>query len=104
MPTKLLVLGVDAASPVLLRRWAAEGKLPAIRSLIDRGVSRPVRGVRGFFIGSTWPSFYTGLNPAGHGFYRIEQLKTGTYDFFHSLESPNSTNGTPFWKLASTTG
>ena len=27
MPTKLLVLGIDAASPALLRRWAAEGKI-----------------------------------------------------------------------------
>ena len=29
MPTKLLLLGLDAADPVLLRRWTAEGKLPA---------------------------------------------------------------------------
>jgi len=73
MPAKLLILGIDAASPTLLRRWANEGQLPAIRDLMARGVSGAVRGVKGFFIGSTWPSFYTGLSPAGHGFYRIEQ-------------------------------
>src|SRR5882762_9380848 len=75
VPAKLLILGIDAASPDLLRRWAGEGKLPAIRSLLDRGTSGAIRGVEGFFVGSTWPSLYTGLNPAGHGFYRIDQLK-----------------------------
>jgi predicted AlkP superfamily phosphohydrolase/phosphomutase len=104
MPITLLVLGIDAASPELLRRWAACGKLPALRGLMERGTSGSVRGVRGFFIGSTWPSFYTGLNPAGHGFYRIEQLKSGTYDFFRPLESPLGIGGTPFWRLASDAG
>jgi len=104
MPTRLLVLGIDAASPALLRRWAAEGRLPAIRALIDRGTSGAVRGVEGFFIGSTWPSLYTGLNPANHGFHRIEQLSSGSYDFFRPLESPGGVGGVPFWKVASDAG
>ncbi len=104
MPAKLLILGIDAASPILLRRWANEGVLPAIRGLMDRGASGSVRGVKGFFIGSTWPSFYSGLSPAGHGFYRIEQLRPGTYDFYRPLESPLGVGGTPFWRLASDAG
>lgn len=104
MPAKLLVLGIDAASPVLLRRWAADRRLPAIRSLLDRGTSGAIRGVEGFFVGSTWPSLYTGLNPAGHGFYRIDQLKSGTYDFFRPLGSRSGVGGEPFWKLASEAG
>src|SRR6185436_7186953 len=35
MPAKLLILGIDAASPTLLRRWANEGQLPAIRDLME---------------------------------------------------------------------
>jgi len=104
MPARLLVLGIDAASPALLSRWAADGKLPAIRSLMDRGTSGSVRGVDGFYIGSTWPSLYTGLNPASHGFYRIVQLKSGSYNFFSPLESPVGVGGVPFWKLASDAG
>ena len=104
MPAKLLILGIDAASPTLLRRWADEGVLPAIRGLMERGASGSVRGVTGFFIGSTWPSFYTGLSPAGHGFYRIEQLRSGTYEFFRPLEAAGGVGGTPFWRLASDAG
>lgn len=104
MPTKLLVLGIDAASPDLLTDWAAAGKLPAIRALFERGASGSVCGVDGFYIGSTWPSFYTGLNPARHGFYRIDQLKCGSYDFFRPLDSAEGVGGTPFWKAASDAG
>jgi predicted AlkP superfamily phosphohydrolase/phosphomutase len=104
MPARLLVLGIDALSPPLLRRWASDGSLPAIRSLMDRGTCGTVRGIRGFFVGSTWPSFYTGRSPAGHGFYRIEQLKSGTYEFYRPLDSALGMGGTPFWKLASDAG
>lgn len=104
MSARLVVLGVDAANPYLIRRWAAEGRLPAIRGVLERGRSGLVDGLKGFFIGSTWPSFYTGLNPAGHGFHRIVQLRSGTYDFFRPLGSPDGLGGTPFWRLASEAG
>lgn len=103
MPSKLVLLGLDAVEPTLLRRWASDGTLPAIRTLIDRGTSGSVQGVQGF-LGSTWPSFYTGLNPAGHGFHRISQLASGSYGFHRPLDSPAGLGGTPFWKLASDTG
>ncbi len=101
---KLLVLGMDATSPALVRRWAAEGKLPTIRGLMDRGLSGPVAGVEGFFIGSTWPTFYTGLGPAGHGVYRIEQLQSGTYSFFRPFDRADGIGGVPFWRVASDAG
>jgi len=104
MPSKLLILGIDAASPALLQRWALEGKLPAMLELMERGASGAIRGVEGFYIGSTWPSFYTGLNPARHGFYRIEQLRSGSYEFFRPLDTADGVGGTPFWKLASDAG
>ena len=100
----LLVLAIDAARPELIRRWAAAGKLPAIRRLLDRGTSGSVEGVKGYFIGSTWPSLYTGLGPAGHGFHRIEQLRPGSYGFHRPLEEPGGLPGTPFWRRASDAG
>jgi predicted AlkP superfamily phosphohydrolase/phosphomutase len=75
---KLLLLGLDAASPSLLQSWAGEGTLPHIAKLMGDGLVGHTRNNLGFE-GSTWPSFATGLNPAGHGFYWQEQLKSGTY-------------------------
>lgn len=98
------MLGLDAAEPGLIRRWAADGRLPAIRAVMDAGTTGPLLGVDGFYIGSTWPSFYTGLSPAGHGFHRIDQLASGTYDFFRPLDTPTGLGGVPFWRLASDAG
>jgi predicted AlkP superfamily phosphohydrolase/phosphomutase len=100
----LLLLGLDAAEPELIRRWAADGKLPCIRKVLEAGTTGPLTGVEGFHVGSTWPSFYTGLSPAGHGFHRIEQLASGTYDLFRPLDSPTGLGGVPFWRLASDAG
>lgn len=104
MSAKVVVLGIDAASPGLLRKWAADGTLPTIATMMDRGLSGSVEGVKGYFIGSTWPSFTTGLNPAGHGFHRIIQLRDHTYDFFRPLDDANGMGGIPFWRLASQAG
>ncbi|MGH7621217.1 MAG: alkaline phosphatase family protein, partial [Gemmatimonadaceae bacterium] len=72
--TRLLVIGIDAASPELLDEWIAEGTLPNFAALRARGVSARTRGLDGFFVGSTWPSLYTGTNPAQHGFHYQMQL------------------------------
>jgi predicted AlkP superfamily phosphohydrolase/phosphomutase len=78
-PRKLLVLALDAASPRLLREWAAEGKLPHLAELLASGLSGDTRSVDALYVGATWPSFSTGRNPAGHGLYWVEQLRPGTY-------------------------
>jgi Uncharacterized conserved protein len=74
----LLVLGLDAASPPLLQAWAGDGTLPNIAKFMGDGLVGHTLNTLGFE-GSTWPSFATGLNPAGHGFYWQEQLRSGTY-------------------------
>lgn len=104
MPAGLLVIGFDATSSELVSRLVAEGKLPTVARLRHQGLTGTVESVDGFYVGSTWPSFSTGLNPAGHGFYRLVQLRTGTYGFFHPLEGQDGLGGTPFWRLASDAG
>lgn len=78
-PARLLVLGIDAASPDLLDGWMADGTLPNLAALAARGLTGRTRGLDGFFVGSTWPSLYTATNPAQHGFHYQYQLMSGTY-------------------------
>lgn len=100
---RLLILALDAANPDLLYSWAADGTLPNIRELLRTGLSGTSRTVEGLYEGATWPSFYTGLNPAGHGFYWIEQLKTGTYRS-QSVHAAQFANRVPFWARLSAAG
>ncbi len=101
--SKLLVVGIDAANPALLLRWAEEGILPNIRSLLERGILGKTRSVEGFFVGSTWPSLYTGVTPARHGFHYLSQLKPGTYEFFRQAEE-GIVKSDAFWSRLSQAG
>lgn len=78
-PRRLLVLALDAASPQLLRRWAADGSLPHIARLFERGRQASTRSVEGVYVGATWPSFYMGLGPGRHGLYWLDRVLLGTY-------------------------
>lgn len=86
VPAKVLVLAIDAASPMLLERWAADGTLPNLRALMSRGLVGRTRSIDGFTVGSTWPSWYTGVTPARHGLHYLVQLKPGTYDLYRPAD------------------
>jgi predicted AlkP superfamily phosphohydrolase/phosphomutase len=73
------MLGIDAANPDLLEEWASDGTLPNLGALIARGTAGRTTGVTGFFVGSTWPSLYTGTTPASHGVHYLLQLVPGSY-------------------------
>ena len=98
--TRLLILGMDAAEPELLRQWTADGTLPNLAALGRRGRTAGIRGVAGFHIGSTWPSLYTGTTPAHHGFHYQIQHCPGTYRY-HRPQDHGLIHGTPFWRALS---
>jgi len=76
---RILVLGIDAGHHALLETWASDGTLPTLRTLRARGLTGDTESLEGFFVGSTWPSFYTGASPAEHGLHSLVQLRPGTY-------------------------
>ena len=102
-PTRLLVLGIDAASPDLLDAWTQDGTLPNLRALAARGVMGRTRGIEGFHIGATWPSLYTGTDPSRHGVNYLVQLVPGTYQLERSATG-EFVRGEPFWRTLSDAG
>ncbi|MDQ3698910.1 MAG: alkaline phosphatase family protein [Gemmatimonadota bacterium] len=100
---RLIVIGIDAASPELLDAWTADGTLPHLRLLLDRGLAGRTRGIEGFFVGSTWPSLYTGTNPARHGVHYLLQLVPGTYRL-HRVAQAEFVRQPPFWRALSCAG
>jgi predicted AlkP superfamily phosphohydrolase/phosphomutase len=100
---RVLLLAIDAANPQLLQQWAGDGTLPHIRSLMSRGLTGATRSVPGFYVGSTWPSFYTGVTPARHGFHYLTQLTPGTYDYRRAADA-GFVKCDPFWMRLSDAG
>ena len=102
-PTRLLVIGIDAASPDLLDAWTADGTLPALAALSRRGLVARTRGLEGFFVGSTWASLYTGTNPAQHGLHYQMQLVPGSYRL-EDRAAGAFVERDPFWRVLSCAG
>jgi predicted AlkP superfamily phosphohydrolase/phosphomutase len=99
----VLCLGIDAASRHLLEAWAGAGVLPTFRALMARGVVGDTESLDGFFVGSTWPSFYTGTSPAQHGIHALVQLRPGSYDLYRCLPG-DVVKREPFWNHLSRAG
>ena len=100
---RIVLLGIDGANPTLMRQWAGDGTLPNLAALMARGLSGPTENLPGFFIGSTWPSFYTGTSPARHGFHYQVQLRPGTYDLYRP-EKDRLVRIPAFWHYLSQAG
>ena len=101
--TKILFLGFCAGERSLIQQWAAAGLMPTVQSLLKKGLSGPSISLPGFFIGSTWESFATGVTPAKHGIYCWEQLRPETYEHFRCLTHENFKTEA-FWDVLSRAG
>jgi predicted AlkP superfamily phosphohydrolase/phosphomutase len=76
----VVLVGLDAADPALVERWAGEGRLPTFARLLREGRFGRLRSTAAVFSGTPWLSIATGCNPARCGVYTRHQLVSGTYD------------------------
>jgi len=100
---KVLFLAMDAGDKHLIQKWANDGTLPNLRSLLTKGLVGETMSLEGLYDGATWPSFYTGVNPAHHGFHSFVQLHPGTYKFYRRTPG-EFIKREPFWNYLSAAG
>jgi predicted AlkP superfamily phosphohydrolase/phosphomutase len=94
---RVVVIGLDACDVDLVQRWAGEGRLPFLASLMERGVWARMESTEGLFNDSPWPSLHTGVSPAKHAFYNYLQLKAGTTQI--ERVDAHHCHYLPFWSL-----
>jgi predicted AlkP superfamily phosphohydrolase/phosphomutase len=63
------MLALDAAEPALLERWCADGTLPNLSRLRQRGCYGRLESSARWFAGSQWATFSSGMQPPDHGLY-----------------------------------
>lgn len=96
-------LSIEVANPEIMDDWIARGWLPNLAALRGRGAWSRVRSVAELSSGSVWPSFVTGLGPAGHGqFFTHLQLETGTYRVVKKYA--DDVPAPPFWRALAAAG
>ncbi len=87
---RVLIVGLDGASPDLIERWSREGHLPNLRRLMDEGVWGPLESTLPPVTSPAWPSFATGKYPAGHGVFDFVSARNGTFNIVNAtaVDSP----------------
>jgi predicted AlkP superfamily phosphohydrolase/phosphomutase len=91
----LVILGFDSGDPRLIRRWAQEGHLPTVSSLMRRGCWAQTSSPELMFEHGAWLSIFSGISRVRHGCYYFRQLVPGTYDL--QLIYGAKVNAPPFW-------
>jgi predicted AlkP superfamily phosphohydrolase/phosphomutase len=91
----LVILGFGVGDPDSIERWAQEGYLPTIASIMKRGCWGRIAGPERVSEHGTAISLFSGLSFDQIGYYYFRQLKPGTYE----LESVTArySDALPFW-------
>lgn len=76
---RILIIGLDGASPELIQRWRKH--LPNLSRLIDEGASGTLTSVIPPRSIPAWYCFATGMNPAKLGVFGFSQRIPGKYDY-----------------------
>jgi predicted AlkP superfamily phosphohydrolase/phosphomutase len=77
VPERVLIIGWDGVDWKVLQPMLDAGELPNLQALMDRGAHGDCLSTVPSHSWCAWPSFMTGLNPAGHAVFDILEHKPG---------------------------
>lgn len=77
--SKMVIIGLDGGTFTIIDPLIAEGKLPNIARLIDKGARGPLASVIPPVTGPAWTSFMTGKEPGRHGLFDFVKPIPGGY-------------------------
>jgi predicted AlkP superfamily phosphohydrolase/phosphomutase len=97
-----VLIGFDAMEWSLVRHWAAEGKLPAIKSLMERGLHAQLATTADCLPDTTWPALCCGVNPGKLGKYFYLQYEASSGRLRYTSDS--EVRATPFWEHLARSG
>lgn len=67
MQKKVLFLGLDAAMPDLIKKFAAEGNLPNIKKIMDQGIFSRLETVFPPLTAAAWTAIVSGAGSGTNG-------------------------------------
>ena len=109
---RVLILGLDGATWDVLAPLVADGTMPNLGSLLERGVRSDLVSLIPPVTATSWSSFVTGLNPGKHGVFEFLLRRKGLSEAAVSKRNPfgeipvNSSlaDGVPIWEMVSRAG
>lgn len=113
---KVIAIGLDGLDPNITRRLMAQGALPHLARLRERGGFAPVATTYPAQTPVAWSTFATGTNPGGHGIFDFlrrdpatyrPDLSLNRYEQKSSFLPPSAVNlrgGVPVWDVLGKAG
>lgn len=91
----LYIFALDAGDPGWIEQWMSEGYLPAISSMVARGVWGRTGGVELISEHGVWHSLFSGVPRGRHGCYYFRQLVPRSYGL--TPFTGRDVKAVPFW-------
>jgi predicted AlkP superfamily phosphohydrolase/phosphomutase len=99
----VVVIGFDSLCFDLVRKWAAEGRMPTFGKALSQACWGRVGNPPGLEAGAVWPTFCTGVEPGWHGQYE-GPYRFDTDEYYVRLMDRSERHALPFWVAASDAG
>ncbi|WP_017715768.1 alkaline phosphatase family protein [Kamptonema formosum] len=93
----LIMFGLDTGDREAILRWAREGYLPTIASILERGCWGATGGPEMICEYGASLTLFSGISRTEHGYYYFRQLKPGTYELENLKPSDVVKGVPPFW-------
>lgn len=105
MSARVLVIGLDGATPELVERWVGDGKLPNLSRMMTRGVYGTLKSTYPPISPAAWTTFATGYNPGKHGTYDFRNYDPRRYGCFaDTIVDSRPMAGKTIWDLVGSSG
>lgn len=95
MSAPLVLLAMDTGDAGLIADWVAEGRLPTIGRLMERGCWGTTGGPETICEYGFGLTLFSGISRRDHGYYYFRQLEPGGYDI--ARVRPPIDRAPPFW-------
>lgn len=94
--TPLIIFGFDSGDAPLMKKWADEGALPTLKSILNGGSWGILAGPEMISEHGMWVTLTSGISRADHGYYYHRQLVPGSYGL--ASMSGQRITAKPFWQ------
>ena len=97
--TRLIIIGIDGATPDLMFTWMEQGRLPNFQKIKKNGVVGRLGSVPNQRSAAAWSSFITGVNPGKHGIFEFYERVPLSHDI--RFTKTTFRDGISFWQYLS---
>ena len=97
---KMLVIGLDGASPILINKWI--NNLPIFQKFMKKGIIGQTVPPVPAQTPVAWTTFMTGKNPGNHGIFSFAIRKEGTYE--RKIIGPEMIKSKTLWHILTEAG